>query len=268
MVWKGCWMKAGYLLNWPFFESLGLCQFGGEGWKILSVGHCFSSIFKNSRKNNGQAFSVTFAQRPTWMSPGPGPHFKRSKTVEIRCSCYELKHCQREISTDYIQGKNYGEHSNIKAGALVHWLGQCQTKWLRGCSEFQNSAPIEPMLPNIQLLALTTKPSVRVDLLKTTVYGSSFFTTLSSFFACRIVIVGLLLLNIKTRKIYRNSRLQTFYWYILITLDIDWSWNILSLHINLRKVRTEDLKFRTDLPWSTRSSYGCLVSNTVDDYFE
>ena len=69
-------------------------------------------------------------------------------------------------------------------------------------------------------------------------------------------------------KIYQNSRLQTFYWYIFITFDIDWSWNILSLHINLRKVRTEDLKFRTDLPWSTRSSYGCLVSNTVDDYFE
>ena len=147
MVWKGCWMKAGYLLNWPFFESLGLCQFGGEGWKILSVGHCFSSIFKNSRKNNGQAFSVTFAQRPTWMSPGPGPHFKCSKTVEVRCSCYELKHCQREITTDYhdIQEKNYGEHSNIKAGASVHWLGQCHTKWLRGCSKFQNSAPIDPI---------------------------------------------------------------------------------------------------------------------------
>ena len=91
---------------------------GAEGWKILTVGHCFSSISDNSRKNNGQAFLGTFAPRlynfythahapgqHMWQSPGPEPDSKCSKTVEVGCSCQELKPCHREITNDEIEEK-------------------------------------------------------------------------------------------------------------------------------------------------------------------
>ena len=51
-----------------------------------------------------------------WPSPGPEPDSKCPKTVEVGCSCYELKPCQREIATNEIQEeKNYRDRSNIKA---------------------------------------------------------------------------------------------------------------------------------------------------------
>ena len=37
---------------------------------------------------------------------GSGHYSKCSKTVEVGYSCYELKPCQREITTDEIQEKN------------------------------------------------------------------------------------------------------------------------------------------------------------------
>ena len=99
---------------------------GGEGWKPLSVGHCFSSIFDNSRKKYCQAFSVTFALRlynsynhnhasgqHIWNSTSPRPESKCSKTVEVGCSCQVLKHCLSKIATSEIQEKKIIESTAI-----------------------------------------------------------------------------------------------------------------------------------------------------------
>ena len=59
-----------------------------------------------------------------WLSPGPGPDSKCSQTVEVGCSCSELKPCQREIATDEIQEKkNYRERtgSNSTRAGLQYY---------------------------------------------------------------------------------------------------------------------------------------------------
>ena len=89
-----CWLGA----------RAAITILGAEGWKTNTVGHCCSSIVDNSGKNNCQDFSGTFAARlynsckhahtpgqRMWLSPGPGLDSKCSETVEVRCSCLELK---------------------------------------------------------------------------------------------------------------------------------------------------------------------------------
>ena len=132
------------------------------------MGHFFSSIFDNSRKINGQAFSVTFALRlyksynhadephqQMWLSQGPWPDSKCSKTVKVR---FHVKSCHWRNPRE----KNR-ECSNIKPGVSVHWWSQCQAKWHRCSLEFHHPAGIEPMSPDSLLLALTTKPWVSID---------------------------------------------------------------------------------------------------------
>ena len=86
---------------------------------------------------------------------------------------------------------------------------------------------------------------------------SSYLATLNRFFSNRIVVLGLLRLNIKARHDIPEF-LNTNFWLIhLIALDIHWTCEyfhfaqfLLNAHragINLRKVRTENLQFRTDL---------------------
>ena len=105
---------------------------GDQGWRTLSVGHWFFSIFNNARKNNGRAVRGTIARGNTdalitvhaqgqnmWPSPGPGtkspPDSKYLKTVadEVRCSCEEFKPCQHEIATDEIQEDDKIERAAI-----------------------------------------------------------------------------------------------------------------------------------------------------------
>ena len=72
------------------------------------------------------------------------------------------------------------------------------------------------------------------------------------FFAYKTVVLGLFKLNIKARHKIPEF-LNTNIWLIgLITFNIDWSWNIFTWHnfcsiAQLEKVRTDNLKFRTDL---------------------
>ena len=98
------------------------------------VGHCFSIIFDNSWKNNGQRppnFSqafVTFCSeaiqpllsrqcvRPVHVAKSePLAQLKllRVQTMELGCSCQEFKPCYREIATDEIQ-----EKKNIERAAI------------------------------------------------------------------------------------------------------------------------------------------------------
>ena len=51
------------------------------------------------------------------------------------------------------------------------------TQWLRRCKALQHSSGIEPKTPDSLWPVLTTKPLVRINGLKKTVYDSPYFTT-------------------------------------------------------------------------------------------
>ena len=65
------WVQMVQCANWclwllqafQFSVFFAVVSLGGEGRKILSVGHYLLSDFHNSSKNNGRAFSGTYAQR-------------------------------------------------------------------------------------------------------------------------------------------------------------------------------------------------------------
>ena len=68
-----------------------------------------------------------------WPSPGPWPNSQCFKTVEVGCSCEELKPYQREIATDEIQErKNYRERSNIKSARVSALTGSVPRKMAKG----------------------------------------------------------------------------------------------------------------------------------------
>ena len=124
----------------------------------------------------------------------------------------------------------------------MHWLAQCHAKWPRAASSFSTLweiVRIEPKLPGLLETAWTTEPWVCMKLYpssKKTGYDSSYLATWNLFFACRIMIVvfRLLRLNIKARHNIPEF-LNTNLWLMhlnndLIAFNIDWSWNIFTLH--------------------------------------
>ena len=134
---------------------------GEQGWKILSAGHCFFSIFDNSRKTNGRAFSGQTAlrlytsynhcpcARPAHEAEsGPWPNSKCSNSVEVECSFLRLKLCQRRRRDRHWRNSrktNYKELSNTKARVSVHWRAKSHAEWPRGGKEFQHPARIKPV---------------------------------------------------------------------------------------------------------------------------
>ena len=106
---------------------------GGWGLKTVSVGHCLFRILDNARKNNGSAFSGTFASRL----------YNRFN----HCLCSGPAHvgvCQAEwrLSPGPWQSATQNGDEAIK---------------------FQHLAGIEPMLPNSLWLAFITKQQTRID---------------------------------------------------------------------------------------------------------
>ena len=118
------------------------------------------------------------------------------------------------------------------------------------------SAPCQnrTRVARLTAIALTTasEPTFDINPAKKTVHYSSHLATLNRFFACRIVDLRLLKLNIKARHNILEFLTTNLLLIHVIALDIDWSWNIFTLHdfcsmlieqrINLRKVRTENLR--------------------------
>ena len=70
--------------------------------------------------------TIDHAQGPgqhMWLSQGPWPDSKCSKTVEVRCSYSKFKPCQSEITTDEIQEKKIIKITEIqKVCVSLHWL--------------------------------------------------------------------------------------------------------------------------------------------------
>ena len=149
-----------------------------------------------------------------------------------------------------------------------HWLAQCHAKWLRRCTAFQNTSGIKPRLPDAVLLTLTTKPLVRINYSKKTIY--ELWVELSNFtMSCRISPPATYFFCIQdcssqivqveyqgqtrnTRILERKPLINTSY-HIRQRLDLKYFhfaqfW--LSAHLAAHwpwKSRTENLKFRTDL---------------------
>ena len=134
----------------------------------------------------------------------------------------------------------------------MHWRAQCQAKWQSGkFSTNHESNPCRPSLCN------QSKPLSHRFV---SVAWKKQYMTLSRRIsppATEPVILCLFKLNIKARHKIREL-LNANLWSIhFIAFYIDWSWNIFTLHnfcsmlieqlIDLEKVRTENLKFRTDL---------------------
>ena len=141
----------------------------------------------------------------------------------------------------------------------VNWRAQCHAKWPRHCREFQHSSRIEPKSPDSLQFTLTTKPLVHINCWKKTVHDSLYFATCNQFFANRTVKRWSFKLNINARHEILEF-LSSNHWLIcLIAFNINWSWNNFTLHnfaqssmlieqlINLKKVKTDNLKFGTDL---------------------
>ena len=147
----------------------------------------------------------------------PGPEFKFSKTLQL---------CQREIFTDEIQEKkNYRECSNIKSARVSALTGSAPGKWPRRGRAFQHSSGIEPRIEGIESmspdslpLASTTKPLCHIKCWKKTVYDLSYFATCNRIFCIQ------------------DCRSRHNFYSMLIEQLVD-----------LEKVRTDKLKFRTDL---------------------
>ena len=85
---------------------------GREGWKTLSVNHCFQVFLTFQGKAMALPLLSMFflgsysaiitpiiaahvRDQHMWLSLGTWPDSKSSKTVEVGCSCWDLKPCQR-----------------------------------------------------------------------------------------------------------------------------------------------------------------------------
>ena len=141
-------------------------------------------------------------------------------------------------------------------------FAQCSTKWQKGCREVWHPEGTEPMLSDSLLLALTTKLCQSIENKGKWLV----FHTFSQFFACWIVVLRFVRLNIKARQATPEF-LTTNLWSIhAIALDIDWI--LFSLHTILinshcaahqpQRVKTEKLKFRADIPDSVMCGWSVI----------
>ena len=124
------WYRSSRLSNFELsMVDPSQSSLGHEGQKTLWVGHCYSTIFNNSRKNIGQAISVPFAPRlynSYYHAYAPGPHMGR-----VRFLCQKVK----TLSAQDPRKKNYRERSKIKRvcqstdGLSVESVPRCKTVW-------------------------------------------------------------------------------------------------------------------------------------------
>ena len=121
--------------------------------------------------------------------------------------------------------KNYRECSNIKSARVSALTGSAPGKWPRRGRAFQHSSGIEPRIEGIESmspdslpLASTTKPLCHIKCWKKTVYDLSYFATCNRIFCIQ---------DCRSRHNFCSMLIEQL--------------------VDLEKVRTDKLKFRTDL---------------------
>ena len=115
-------------------------------------------------------------------SVGQGPSSSPPKQWKLD-GCVKIYNSvsTRSALTKSKQKQYYREHSNTKAHVSLHWRAQCPAKWPRCGRGFQHSSGIELIMsPYTWRITLTTKPQVRINCPKKTLY----FATLS----CRCIL--------------------------------------------------------------------------------
>ena len=156
---------------------------------------------------------------------------------------------------------NYRECSNIKRARVSALTGSVPRKMAEALQSVSALIRNHVISPNSLRLTLTTKTFVRIKIWKKW-YVSSYFATCNLFFCVQdwrtrifqFEYQGQIRFSSNEIREFLNANLWSIY---LIAFDIDWSWNIFTLHnfcsmlieqlINLEKVKTDNLKFRTDL---------------------
>ena len=71
------------------------------------------------------------------------------QVLQSRIFMMRVQPCQHKIATDKIWEKNLREHSNIKSMHVIHWLTQCQLKWLGALAadSFSTLSKLNPCHP-------------------------------------------------------------------------------------------------------------------------
>ena len=204
-----------------------------------------------------------------WASAGQGPSSSSPKQCKLdgRVKIYNSvsgdsardRH-RRNPRKKNIERAHWAQR--YKKRVSVHWRAQCHAKWTRRSKEFQLSSGIKPMPPNSLLLTLTTKPLVRINYSKKTVNDSSYFATCK--FGCSwnfcvqdcrsTVVLGFFQLEYQGPT--RNMRILDRKLLIDTSYSIQHRLELKYFHLaqflleqlsDLEKVRTDNLKFRTDL---------------------
>ena len=131
-----------------------------------------------------------------------------------------------------------------KVRVSVHWRAQCHAKWPRGGRDFHYPAGIRPTSSVSLLLALTTKPQVRIDLPKQNgiwIVISHNVEQLEQNFCVQDLHIWVATVEDRSQKVH-----QTATWNLkskhLISFYIDWTyhgnWDIfLSVHVWLNAHR-------------------------------
>ena len=175
-----------------------------EGWKIFTVGHCFSSIFDNSRKNTGQALlqflllGSTIAKiRPMCqartcarvLSQGPTPSAPKQCKSDVHVKVKTLSARDRH----WRNPNYYKECGNIKSWSVSALTGSVPCKMAKGLQRVSAPNGIRTTVARLSATRLNHWAIGSYHYTgKNTVYDSSYylkcFATCNRFFACRIVV--------------------------------------------------------------------------------
>ena len=169
-----------------------------------------------------------------WASVGPGPSLNSPKQWKSDSNVKNLQLCLSLSARDrhWRNQKNKNiESSNIKACESVYCRAQCHAKW--AIVQQRVSAPCKNRTQVARLTidhwAISSYRSPERNIIWLVV--SHNLEGWNHIFACRIVVLGLLRLYIKTRHDIEEFLTANLWSIHLIAFDIDWSWNIFTLHI-------------------------------------
>ena len=186
-----------------------------------------------------------------WPSRGPLPDSKCSTTVEVQCYCQELNlvssrsPLRKSKKKKNIDLESAAAQQQYKSACVCALTGSASRKMAEGLQRV--AAPsgnrLGTHITRLTATRLNTEPWFRIDLSKKMVYDSLHLATL--FWACRIVVLGLLKLSIRHDiPEFLTSTLLLVHAFVF---NKDWSWNIFTSHnicllfivqlIDLRKLR-------------------------------
>ena len=160
---------------------------GVRFWKTLTVSHWFSSIFNNSRKNDGQApwqcldvcyvcsmapqlLITPMRQASTcdrvWSQGDSNFYLQVLQTSGSLMFMFRVKPCQREIATDKFQEGKYHRECNVKNTRVSALTGSVSRKMADGQLRVSTQCENWSQAASLTRLSLTAKAWVNINLKK------------------------------------------------------------------------------------------------------